>query len=107
MDIFDSRRNRIVDITIRYTGADEKKFFSPKAKGNTLTVKLVCIWLMYKNNIGYAEIAGALNITHQNYYYHINRLKRWKKKGEKSGIFELAEEVQAEVKNKNSELSLY
>jgi hypothetical protein len=107
LDLFERRRNRIVDIAIRYTGVEEKKFFSPKSKGKTLAVKQVCIWLMYKSNLGYEDISGALNITHQNYYYHINRLKKWKRAGEKPGIFELAEEIMLEVKNEKSELSLY
>lgn len=100
-------RNRIIDIVIRYSGIKEKDFYTHKPKAQYQSIRLMCMWIMNEKDIPYEEASAALDITFQNYYYHLRKIKAWKKKKENAMFFKMTEEIIKEVENENSELSLY
>lgn len=108
MDKITQLRNRIVDITIAITQVDRQEFFKLKNKKRYAKIRNVCIVLMFNRGVYYEDIATTFKMTFQNVYYQLSLAEKWKEFPEKHAFeLDLYAEIEKEVLNKESELTLY
>jgi hypothetical protein len=101
-DITELKRNRILDIVLNYTSVPKEEFFGLRNKKKYASIRNVSILLMYTSGVHYEDIAKSLGMSVQNVYYQVRVSNKW-------GEFEteLFNALKEEIKNEQSELSLY